>query len=183
MDIDPTIQCDCSECRQHGGPNKTILNLRVVNFFLQYIYAAYALVKAKSWKSFGVTFGALAFFFPLRYLVCARCQNYGKNCYSLYLGKVTSKLMPKVENKEINNLSIFLEISTLYLMFMGPVFGLLRRFKLLIPYTWLMGGTVGAQFLHACRHCGLYAKEGTWQARCPAGKVAGVIFGALENQK
>lgn len=168
--------CSCAECQKHGGPNPAIMNFRIAVFFLQYIYAAYALIKAKSWKSLGVTFGALGFFIPLRYLVCARCQGYGKDCYSLYLGKLTSKLMPKVENKKIGTSSVILEVLTLYLIFMGPIFGLLKRFKLLIPYTWLMGVTGGSQFLHACRHCGLNAQEGTWQSKCPSGKVARFIF-------
>lgn len=168
--------CSCAECQKNNGPNPTIMKFRIATFFLQYVYAAYALIKAKSWKSLTATFGALAFFFPLRYLVCARCQGYGKDCYSLYLGKVTSKIMPKVEGKEIGTLGVILEVLTLYGISMGPVFGLLKRFKLLVPYTWLLSATMGSQFLHACRHCGLNAREGTWQSRCPSGKVAKFIF-------
>lgn len=176
MEIDPRIDCECKECREYGGPDPTIMRLRVVIFFLQYVYAAVALVIAKSWKSLATTFGSLALFFPLRYMVCARCQNYGKNCYSLYLGRITSMMMPKVENKEMSNISVLLEVIAIYLITMGPVFGLLRKFKLLVPYMGLLSGTMGLQFMHACRHCGLYAKEGTWQSRCPAGKIANIIY-------
>ncbi|MBN1288085.1 MAG: hypothetical protein JXA49_00415 [Actinobacteria bacterium] len=176
MEIDPAINCECQECREYGGPDPTIMKFRLFVFLAQYVYAAVALLLARSWKSFAATFGALAFFFPLRYLVCARCQGYGKNCYSLYLGRITAKLMPRVEGKEIGPLSFILEVVTLYLIAMGPVFGLLRKFRLLVPYTGMLGITLGTQFMHACRHCGLYAKDGTWQCKCPSGKIANIIY-------
>ncbi|MBN2168492.1 MAG: hypothetical protein JW738_04550 [Actinobacteria bacterium] len=176
MEIDPRINCECKECQEYSGPDPTIMRFRLFLFAAQYVYAAVALMLAKSWKSLTVTFGALAFFFPLRYIVCARCQNYGKNCYSLYLGRITSMMMPKVEGKEIGPVSFILEVVTLYLITMGPVFGLMRKFKLLVPYMGLLSGTLGLQFMHSCRHCGLYAKEGTWQSKCPAGKIANIIY-------
>ncbi|MBN1289304.1 MAG: hypothetical protein JXA49_06690 [Actinobacteria bacterium] len=169
------MACDCPECSKHSGPNKMVMMFKIGVFFLQYIYATFAMIRKGKFKELGALIGAFVFFFTIpRRMICARCDQYGNNCYSLYLGKVTSWIHPKVEGKQVNNLGIALELLALGSMSAIPAWALKWHFKALMPYMLLLDTTVFMQFIHACRHCGLYATD--WRKDCPAAQIARVFF-------
>lgn len=175
------MACECPECTKHKGPNPMIMMFKTAVFFIQYIYAVIAMIKKGKLKELGALAGAFIFFFTIpRRMICARCDQYGNNCYSLYLGKVTSWIHPRIENKEVNNLGISLELLALGSMAMIPAWALKRNFKALVPYMLLLDITGLMQFVHACRHCGLYATN--WRKNCPAAQVARAVFSVESMQ-
>jgi hypothetical protein len=75
----------------------------------------------------GVFLGALAFFATVpRLIICRRCQGHGKNCYSLHLGKLTSKYLPKIEEKDVGPFAVVLAATTLTLIANAPAVCMLK---------------------------------------------------------
>lgn len=170
--------CACKECNEYGGPDPTIMNLRLSILASHFLLGIFGLIYERKWKLLGAMLGSIVFFFTIpRRLICARCPGYGKRCYALLLGLATSKIMPKVEGKDVPGYSLILETLALMGMTVPPMLGFRKNWRLLIPYMALVQGTAGLQFLHACRHCAYNAKEGSWQNWCPVCQIARVVYG------
>jgi hypothetical protein len=169
------MACKCPECSANDGPNKLVMRFKIGVFFAQYVYALLVMLRKGKFKEIAALIGAFGFFFTVpRRMICGRCDNYGKMCYSLYLGKVTSMIMPKVEGKQITNFGIALELSAIGAVAMIPAWAMRKNIFLLMPYMAMLDTTLAMQFLHACRHCGLYAED--WRKDCPSAKMARRIF-------
>ncbi len=167
--------CECPQCVEYDGPNPAIMNVKFFFLFAQFLVAVLGLLKERSWKALGVFLGATAFFFTVpRYLVCARCDGYGTNCYSLYLGKITSLYLPRVEGKEVNPSGAVLETLTLQTMSLSPAIGLRHNRKLFCLYLLLSNITLGLHFCHSCRHCAEYATD--WRKDCLSARMARKVF-------
>ncbi len=69
----------------------------------------------------------ILFCYPLRYLVCARCPYYGKNC-STYFGRIIPFLFKKQEGKSMK-LGLWLDLVIYMILFVIP-----------LPEVWQFGG-------------------------------------------
>lgn len=170
------MACGCVECTEHGGPDPKIMYLRFFFIGMQVLIAVAGMIKERSWKSLLAFSGAFAVFATVpRRLICARCDNYGKMCYSLYLGKITSMYLPKGEGDVDFRVGVPLEALCLATITNAPVIGLWRNKKLLLLYMLFANLTGAFQFSHACKHCGQYASD--WRSDCPSAKLALKVFG------
>lgn len=176
-DKEVTVDCQCAECVEYEGPNPKLMMFRLFVITAQIIVGLYGMLKERSYKALWAWLGAFALFWTVpRYLICARCEGYGRDCYSLYLGRIVSKYLPKVEGHERpSNLGIGLEILSLATISNAPMIGMRGNRKLLAVYMVLAGITFWSQFLHACRHCAEYG-EG-WKKNCPSAKTYRLFFG------
>lgn len=172
------MACECVECTEHGGPNPKIMAARFTVFGLQFLIAFFGLIKERSWKSLLAFLGGFALFATVpRKMICCRCEGYGKMCYSLYLGKITSMYLPKIEDKEVDmKLGAGLELLALGTISNAPAIGLRKNKKLLAWYMLFSTLTVVMHFSHACRHCAQNATD--WRQDCPSAKTARLFFGA-----
>ncbi len=171
------MACECAECTEHGGPNPKYIMFRFLVIIVQITVGFVALVRARSWKVLAVWLGALGTFWTLpRYLICARCEGYGKDCHSLYIGKIVSKYMPRVEGYDRpSNAGIVLEAILLATISNAPPLGMRRQKLALALYLVLASMTFWMHFTHACRHCAEYATD--WKKDCPAAKTYRMFFG------
>lgn len=170
------MACGCAECNEHEGPNPNIMKMRFFFVGMQVLIAVVGLIKERSWKALIAFFGALGLFATIpRMLICARCDGYGKDCYSLYLGKITSMYLPKGESPVSFSVGVPLEVACLATFANAPAVGLRHNRKLLALYLLFSNLTVFSQFAHACKHCGRYATD--WRKDCPSGKLARKVFG------
>jgi hypothetical protein len=152
-----------------------IMRVRITIVAAQFIVAIFGMLKERSWKPLAFLLGSIAFFFTVpRYLVCSRCEKYGKNCHSLYLGKVTSLYLPRVEGKKISPVGAGLEGATLAMLANAPLVGLRGNRKYLALYLLLSNLTLGLHLRHACMHCLEYGDDRT--KNCPGAKAAGLLF-------
>lgn len=150
--------------------------LKVLVIAVQFLVGLFGMLKERSWRALGAFFAGFALFWSIaRVMTCARCDNYGKDCYSLYLGKVTSKYLPKMDG-EIGPMSMGIEALALGLINNSPTVGLWRNRRLLAAYQLLSTATLVMHFSHSCRHCAHHATD--WRKDCPSAKVARVFFGA-----
>jgi len=172
------MACECVECSEYGGPNPKVMMFRFVVIGLQVLVGLVGMIKERSWKSLLAFFGALALFATVpRMLICCRCAGYGNMCYSLYLGKLTSMYLPKVEDKEVDmKLGAGLELLSLATIANAPAIGMRKNKKLLALYLLLSNLTLATHFFHSCRHCAQNATD--WRKDCPSAKTARLFFGA-----
>lgn len=169
--------CSCQECVEYGGPSPKFMMVKFLVLGAQTAVALYGLVKERSWKALAAYFAGFTLFWTFaRALTCARCDHYGRLCYSYYLGRATSMLHPKREG-DIGPLGMGLEITALSLLGVAPAIGLLKNKRLLALYQLFATATLVMHFSHACRHCGLYADADEWRGQCPAAKTARLFFG------
>lgn len=151
-----------------GRPSPLIMTLRFAAFALAVMEAARGMVRERKFRHLIAWLGGWALFLTWpRYLICSRCEGYGEMCRSYYLGRYTSLLFPRVEEKDVGRLGLFLEVLSLSAIFWLPIQALRRDRGMLAGYLTLMQTVLLGQFFHACRWCGTHAQQG-WKAVCPA---------------
>lgn len=175
----PYTPCDCSECKEHGGANPKIIKFRVAVLIAQFLYAVWALNKEGKRKALGVFLAAVfTFMTVLRYLVCARCEAYGENCYSLNMGKMTSWYMKKQEPRIFSVPVVLAEGAAIATIAFTPAIALRHDTCKFLVYSALNGITLGTQGLHSCMHCAKEARpDWGWRYKCPSARMLRLIFG------
>lgn len=165
----------CAECEMEDAgcesgelrPNPLIMALRFTAFGLGIMVALGGMLKERKFKHLAAWLGTWALFLTWpRYIICARCEGYGKMCYSYYLGKYTSMVFPKVEGKDVGPLGFGLEVFCLSLIFWTPALALRKDRKLLTRYLAIMQLVMAGQFFHACRYCAANSTQ-EWKNTCP----------------
>ncbi len=164
----------CAACCEKAGeprPNPIIMALRFASFGVGLLAAAAGMIKERKFKHLAYWLGSWTLFLTWpRYLICSRCEGYGKMCYSYYLGKYTSLIFPRVEGKEVGPLGFGLEVLSLASIFWTPVLALRDDRELLTKYLFAMQLVLAGQFFHACRWCATNSTE-QWKNVCPAHKI------------
>jgi len=164
---------DCAvNCGEESGicklnPNPLIMAFRFAAFGLGGAIALGGMLRERKYKHLAAWLGAWGLFLSWpRYLICARCDGYGNNCYSHYLGKYTSLVFPKVEGEEVGGLGFALEVLCLSGMLWTPVLALRGDRKTLFRYLAAMEVVLLGQFFHACRWCAANSDQ-EWKMACP----------------
>ncbi|MDY6794912.1 MAG: hypothetical protein SWK76_06490 [Actinomycetota bacterium] len=155
-----------SGCEPH--PNSLIMACRFAAFGLGILVALSGMLKEGKYKHLTSWLGIWALFLSWpRYLICSRCDGYGKNCYPYYLGKYTSLIYPRVEGKQVGRAAAALEGVCLSGIFWTPVLALRHNRELLMRYLLIMQLVLAGQFFHACRWCAANSRS-EWKKDCPA---------------
>ncbi len=166
----------CSACMDSGTgcepgeprPNPLIMAARFAAFVLGALAATGGMIRERKFKHLAFWLGTWALFLSWpRYLICSRCEGYGKICYPYYLGKYTSLVFPQVEGKDVGPLGFGLEAFCLSSMFWTPALALRNNRELLTRYMMIMQLVMAGQFFHACRWCAANSTQ-AWKNICPA---------------
>jgi hypothetical protein len=169
MHCNPVDECGCAACAEGAfdvQPNHLIMALRFLAFGAGALVALVGLIKGGRKKELLAWLGGWGLFLTLpRYLICASCTGYGKMCYSYYLGKYTSMILPKRE-KPVPLYGLGLEGLALSTIFWAPAIGLRKDRKSLMAYLAMMQLVLVGQFLHACRYCGTHSDD-EFKKFCP----------------
>ncbi len=163
--------CSCAGCCEEScepRPNPLIMALRFAAFGLGGMVALTGMFREKKFKHLAAWVGTWALFLTWpRYLVCSRCEGYGKMCYPYYLGKYTSMVFPKVEGKDVGPLGFGMEGFCLLSLFWTPALALRNNRDLLTRYMLIMQLVLIGHLLHACRWCAANSTQ-AWKNVCPA---------------
>jgi hypothetical protein len=165
-----TCNCDasCCEAACEPRPNTLVMAFRFASFGLGIVVALGGMIKERKFKHLAAWFGAWGLFLTIaRYLICSRCEGYGKMCYSFYIGKYTSMIFPEVEGKDVGPLGFGLEALCLSSIFWTPILALRNNRKLLTRYLAIMQLVLAGQFFHACRWCAGHSTQ-EWKNNCPS---------------
>ncbi len=162
------MQCEDMACSGKPKPNPLIMAVRFAAFGLGVVVALSGMIKERKFKQLAVWLGAWGLFLTYaRYLICARCEGYGNMCYSYYIGKYTSMILPQVEGKEVGAQGFIIEVLSLGSIFWVPILALRDNRKLMLRYFAIMQFVGIAQFFHACRWCAANSTQ-EWKNKCPA---------------
>lgn len=165
------MDCSCAACCEEAcgpRPNLLIMTLRFAAFGLGVVMALVGMVRERKFKHLGAWLGSWAVFLSIaRYIICARCEGYGKMCYSYYIGKYTSLVLPQVEGKEVGPVGIGLEAACLGSIFWIPAIAMRGDRRLLLRYLAIMQVVLIGQVFHACRWCAQNSTQ-EWKNACPA---------------
>ncbi len=108
-------------------PNKTIMSVRFILYGIQFFMGLFSFIYTGSWSLFIIWLAAILLFLTVpRKLICARCEGYGKKCYSMYLGLYTSKLF-SYEKKDFSMLGAALEAASISGMLVLPAYSFNRN--------------------------------------------------------
>ncbi len=156
-------------------PDKRIMALRFALFAVQGILAVYGFLDAGYIALFVIWILIIILFLTVpRRLICARCDGYGRRCYSMYLGLYTSKLF-SFQEKDVPAVGLALEAFSLVFIPLLPLIPLYRSTGLFALYLLLSALSWYLQFVHACRYCAVCSKD-DWKRLCPARKAAAKIW-------
>lgn len=150
------------------APNTLIMVLRFAAFGLGILTALGGMIKERRFKYLAAWLGIWALFLSWpRYLICSRCEGYGRRCYPYYLGKYTSMVFPGVEDKEVGRAAMALEAFCLGGISWTPALALRGDPRLLVRYLVIMQLVLAGQFFHACRWCAANSTQ-EWKNDCPS---------------
>lgn len=156
-------------------PDKKIMAVRFLLFGIMGVMAVYGFISTGSWSLFVLWLVTIVLFLTVaRMFICARCEGYGKRCYSMYLGLYSSKLF-KRQNKEIPNIGFALEAFSLVVIPLLPLVPLFSFPVFFVIYLILYFASFSLQFVHACRYCAACSND-KWKKMCPAYRAAGRIW-------
>jgi hypothetical protein len=176
----PGTGCSCPACCEEPAgprPNPVIMALRFASFGLGLMVAFAGMIKERKFKHLWAWLGAWSVFLTVaRYIICSRCEGYGKMCHSYYIGKYTSLVLPKVEGKDVGPIGFGAEAACLGAIFWIPVLALRDNRRLLKRYLVIMQLVMFGQFFHACRWCSQNSTQ-EWKNRCPAHRTWKKVLG------
>lgn len=164
---------ECEEMPVSCGPrpNPLIMAARFAALALGILVALGGMIKERKFKHLAAWLGAWGVFLTYaRYLICARCEGYGKMCYSHYMGKYTSMIFPRVEDKEPGTQGNMVEAICLGAISLMPALALRDDRKLMLRYLAFLQFVFTAQFFHACRRCAANSTQ-EWKKKCPGNRA------------
>ncbi len=166
------VSTDCSRaacCAEacDPNPNPLLMALRLAAFATGLAMALVGMIRERKFKLLGAWLGTWGVFLSIaRYLTCSRCDGYGKMCYSFYIGKYTSLVLPRTEGKDVGPVGIGLEAACLGAIFWIPVVAMRGDRRLLARYLAVMQLTLIGQVFHSCRWCARNSRQ-AWKDACP----------------
>ncbi|MDD3717757.1 MAG: hypothetical protein PHP28_03725 [Actinomycetota bacterium] len=163
-------ECTCATCCDEPcgpRPNPIIMALRFAAFGTGIIMALVGMIKERKFKLLGAWLGVWSVFLTIaRYIICSRCEGYGQMCYSYYIGKYTSLVLPGVEGKDVGPVGIGLEAACLGSIFWIPAVAMRGDRRMLARYLAVMQLVLIGQVFHACRWCARNSTQ-EWKNQCP----------------
>jgi len=166
----------------NNDPNPFIMVIRFIILGLQLVVGFFIFINTSSWILLSIWVLSIVLYASIaRKYICARCEGYGKKCYSLYLGLLTSKLYPYSEDKEFSIGGGLFSVFILGMIFIIPFVPILKNFPsidnhiLLIVYCAFSLVNFLFQFFHACRHCAICSTQ-EWKKICPSNRLASMIW-------
>jgi hypothetical protein len=127
-------------------------------------------------KLFPVWAAATVSWFVLcKYLICTRCEHYGKRCEFYNLGKWAAYLFEAQPDRTLTQVGYAAEGLSVGGMLILPFTAAWGDRKRLLRYSLLFAAQWSTQMLVACRHCARTAAT-PWKARCPSYRLSRRIW-------
>lgn len=127
-------------------------------------------------KLFPVWAAATTSWFTLcKYLICTRCEHYGRKCEFYNLGKLAALLFTAQPDRTLTRVGYAAEALSVAGMLLLPFTAAWGDRRRLATYGALFAAQWTTQLLVSCRHCARTATT-PWKARCPTYGLARRLF-------
>ncbi len=110
-----------------------------------------------------------------KYLICTRCEHYGKACEFYNLGLLAARMFPAQPDRTLTRVGYAAEGLSVAGMLLLPFAAAWGDKKRLAAYAALFASQWSTQLLVSCRHCARTATT-PWKARCPTYRLARRIW-------
>jgi len=110
-----------------------------------------------------------------KYLICTRCEHYGKRCEFYNLGILAARMFPAQPDRTLTDVGYAAEGLSFGGMLLLPFTAALGSRKRFAAYAALFAVQWTTQLLITCRHCA-YTATTPWKAKCPSYKLARRIW-------
>lgn len=141
------------------------------------------LVSRRRRKLFPWWAAATASWFTLcKYLICTRCEHYGKRCEFYNLGVLAARMFPAQPGRDLSGVGYAAEGLSFGGMLLLPLAAAWGDGKRFAAYAALVAAQLGTQLLVSCRHCARTAST-PWKARCPSYRLARLIWVDMDTEK
>jgi hypothetical protein len=111
-----------------------------------------------------------------KYLICTRCEHYGKKCEFYNLGLLAARMFPAQPDRTLTRVGYAAEGLSVAGMLLLPFTAAWGDKKRLAVYAALFASQWSTQLLVSCRHCARTATT-PWKAQCPTYQLARRIWG------
>ena len=126
---------------------------------------------------FPLWLAALVTWFTLcKYLICTRCENYGKACDFYYLGKWAARLFPAQPGRSLDTAGIIAEGGSAAVLQLLPALAALGSWRMFFTFAAALAANQGAQISICCRRCIRYSTDPWKRETCPSYKLAEKLF-------
>ncbi len=137
----------------------------------------YAVAKARP-RWLPLWLAALVTWFTLcKYLICTRCENYGRACDFYYLGVVASMMFEPQPDRTLDTAGIVAEGGSVAVLQFLPLLATLRKPRLLLLFLAALAVNQAAQISICCRRCVKYSTDPWKRDTCPSYKLASRLYG------
>jgi len=117
----------------------------------------------------------VSWFVLCKYLICTRCEHYGKRCEFYNLGKWAAWLFKAQPDRTLTRVGYTVEGLSVGGMLLLPFAAARGDRRRLLGYSLLVAAQWVTQMLVACRHCARTAAT-PWKARCPSYRLSRRIW-------
>lgn len=117
----------------------------------------------------------VSWFTLCKYLICTRCEHYGRKCEFYNLGVLAAKMFPAQPDRTLSNVGYLAEGLSFGGMLVLPFTAALGSRRRFAAYAALFAAQWTTQLLITCRHCA-YTATTPWKARCPSYQLARRIW-------
>jgi hypothetical protein len=117
----------------------------------------------------------VSWFTLCKYLICTRCEHYGKKCEFYNLGILAARMFPAQPDRTLTRVGYASEGLSVGGMLLLPFTAAWGNRKRLALYATLFAAQWSTQLLVSCRHCA-YTATTPWKAQCPTYQLARRIW-------
>jgi hypothetical protein len=118
----------------------------------------------------------ITWFTACKYLICTRCENYGKACDFYYLGKLAEKMFPPQPGRTLDTAGIVAEGGSVAVLQFLPAIAALGRWRMFLTFLALLGLNQATQLQVCCRRCIQYSQDPWKRDTCPSYRLAEKLF-------
>ena len=171
--------CGCAgEAEQDDWPepDKGAMRFLIASGVWMLAYGGYAVARRRP-RWFPLWLAALVTWFTLcKYLICTRCENYGKACDFYYLGKWAARLFPAQPGRSLDTAGIIAEGGSVAVLQFLPALATLGSWRMFFTFIAALVTNQGAQISICCRRCIRYSTDPWKRETCPSYKLAEKLF-------
>jgi hypothetical protein len=117
----------------------------------------------------------VSWFTLCKYLICTRCEHYGKRCEFYGLGKYAARLFPAQPGKSLDTPGIIAEGASAGTLYFLPLLAATGKRSRFLGYAAVLAAALLSQLLVSCRRCALTATT-PWKTTCPNYRLARKAF-------
>ena len=172
-----SCSCGCGCSAEWPEPDPRQMLLLIGSGVAVLAYGGSVVARRRPWWM-PLWLAALVTWFTLcKYLICTRCENYGKACDFYYLGTFAAMLFDRQPGRTLDAAGIAAEGGSMAVLQFLPVVAAIGDRKRLVRFLLLLIGAQAALLSICCRKCIKYSTDPWKRETCPSYRQAEWLFG------